>query len=85
MAGISPTIRQKTTVCYSEKSRPFVRLDAVQLKKYSPARICAVRVLLLEMADSYLNGGVLVEATNKQYGEGVAEYIGERIRQYYGV
>jgi len=37
-AGESPTIRQESTVCYSEILLLFVRLDAVQLKKYIPCR-----------------------------------------------
>ena len=43
------------------------------------------RHLLLKMATDYLNNGVLVEATDEQYGAGVTEYIGQVIKKYYGV
>lgn len=43
------------------------------------------RHLLLKMAADYLNNGVLVEATDEQYGVGVTEYIGQVIKKYYGV
>lgn len=44
-----------------------------------------VRYLLCEVAKDYLSGGELVEATNRQYGEGIAEYIGHAIELYYGI
>lgn len=43
------------------------------------------RHLLLKMAADYLNNGVLVEATDEQYGVGVTEYIGQVIKKYYGI
>lgn len=43
------------------------------------------RYLLLKMADDYLNHGLLTEATDKQYGEGVTQYIGHAIQNYYGI
>lgn len=43
------------------------------------------RYVLLKTADDYLGNGVLTEATDKQYGQGVTKYIGEAIKRYYGV
>ncbi len=43
------------------------------------------RYVLLKTADDYLSDGVLVEPTDKQYGQGVTKYIGEAIKRYYGV
>lgn len=43
------------------------------------------RYMLLEIAKEYLSQGALAEATNKQYGEGCAEYIGGAVSRFYGV
>lgn len=43
------------------------------------------RYLLLRVADDYVHQGQLVEATDRQYGEGVTEFIGKMIKKYYGV
>lgn len=48
-------------------------------------RVDNVRYVLLKTADDYLGNGVLTEATDKQYGQGVTKYIGEAIKRYYGV
>lgn len=48
-------------------------------------RVDNARYVLLKTADDYLGNGVLTEATDKQYGQGVTKYIGEAIRCYYGV
>lgn len=45
----------------------------------------SAKAMLLEVARDYLGNGLLVDATNKQYGDGVAEYIGQKILEYYGV
>ncbi len=44
-----------------------------------------VRYFLLQLADEILKTPLLAEATDKQYGEGVAEYIANSIKEYYGV
>ena len=43
------------------------------------------RYVLLKTAEDYLGNGVLTEATDKQYGQGITKYIGEAIKHYYGV
>ena len=48
-------------------------------------RVDNARYVLLKTADDYLGNGVLTEATDKQYGQGVTKYIGEAIKRYYGV
>ena len=48
-------------------------------------RLDNARYVLLKTADDYLGNGVLIEATDKQYGQGVTKYIGEAIKHYYGV
>lgn len=48
-------------------------------------RVDNARYVLLKTADDYLSNGVLVEPTDKQYGQGVTKYIGEAIKRYYGV
>lgn len=48
-------------------------------------RLDNARQLLLEVAKDYLNHSIMVEATDKQYGIGVSEYIGHAIQNYYGV
>ena len=47
-------------------------------------RLDNARYVLLKTADDYLGNGVLAEATDKQYGQGVTKYIGEAIKRYYG-
>ena len=47
-------------------------------------RVDNARYVLLKTADDYLGNGVLTEATDKQYGQGVTKYIGEAIKRYYG-
>lgn len=48
-------------------------------------RLNNARQLLLEVANDYLNHSIVGEATDKQYGVGVSEYIGHAIQSYYGV
>lgn len=48
-------------------------------------RVDNARYVLLKTADDYVGNGVLTEATDKQYGQGVTKYIGEAIKRYYGV
>ena len=48
-------------------------------------RVDNARYVLLKTTDDYLGNGVLTEATDKQYGQGVTKYIGEAIKRYYGV
>lgn len=48
-------------------------------------RVDNARYVLLKTADDYLGNGVLTEATDKQYGQGVTKYIGEAIKRDYGV
>lgn len=48
-------------------------------------RVDNARYVLLKTADDYVGNGVLTEATDKQYGQGVTKYIGESIKRYYGV
>ena len=48
-------------------------------------RVDNARYVLLKTADDYLGNGVLTEATDKQYGQGITKYIGEAIKRYYGV
>ncbi len=48
-------------------------------------RVDNARYVLLKTADDYLGNGVLTEATDKQFGQGVTKYIGEAIKRYYGV
>lgn len=48
-------------------------------------RVDNARYVLLKTADDYLGNGVLAEATDKQFGQGVTKYIGEAIKRYYGV
>lgn len=48
-------------------------------------RVDNARYVLLKTADDYLGNGVLTEATDKQYGQGVTKYIGEANKRYYGV
>ena len=48
-------------------------------------RVDNARYVLLKTADDYLGSGVLAEATDKQFGQGVTKYIGEAIKRYYGV
>lgn len=48
-------------------------------------RVDNARYVLLKTADDYLGNGVLTEAIDKQYGQGVTKYIGEAIKRYYGV
>ncbi|MFR3404374.1 MAG: TipAS antibiotic-recognition domain-containing protein [Blautia faecis] len=43
------------------------------------------RNILLDLAKEYLAHEKLAEATDKQYGVGCAEYIGNAIQMYYGV
>lgn len=47
-------------------------------------RVDNARYVLLKTADDYLGNGVLSEATDKQFGQGVTKYIGEAIKRYYG-
>lgn len=44
-----------------------------------------VRYFLLQLAEEILKTPLLAEATDKQYGEGVAAYIANSIKEYYGV
>lgn len=44
-----------------------------------------IRFFLLQLADEILKTPLLAEATDKQYGEGVAVYIANSIKEYYGV
>lgn len=48
-------------------------------------RLDNARYLLLELTKDYLNNSVLTDATDKQYGNGVTEYIGHAIQLFYGV
>lgn len=43
------------------------------------------RNLLLDLAKGYLSDKKLAEVTDKQYGEGCAEYIANVIKLYYGI
>ena len=61
----------------------FVRKLVESYKKL--LRVDNARYVLLKTADDYLGNGVLTEATDKQYGQGVTKYIGEAIKRYYGV
>lgn len=45
-------------------------------------RVDNARYVLLKTADDYVGNGVLTEATDKQYGQGVTKYIGESIKRY---
>lgn len=58
--------------CLSENYKAMFNLDNA-------------RTIMLEVADDYLGSSILADAVNKQYGNGVAEYIGYKIRHYYGV
>lgn len=62
-------------------------MDAVERleKNYkSMFRLDNARALLLEVAKDYLQGSILAEATQKQYGPGITEYIAHTIQRYYG-
>ena len=62
-------------------------MDAVESleKNYkSMFRLDNARALLLEVAKDYLQGSILAEATQKQYGPGITEYIARTIQRYYG-
>lgn len=62
-------------------------MDAVERleKNYkSMFRLDNARALLLEVAKDYLQGSILAEATQKQYGPGITEYIARTIQRYYG-
>lgn len=48
-------------------------------------RLDNARYILLELANDYLHNSKLTEATDKQYGIGTTEYIGQAIQEYYGV
>ena len=48
-------------------------------------KIDNARVILLDLANEYLQGEKLAEVTNDQYGQGSAEYIAQAIQRYYGV
>lgn len=48
-------------------------------------RLDNARYLLLELSKDYLNNSKMQEATDKQYGAGITEYIGKAIQHYYGV
>ncbi|MBE5967876.1 MAG: MerR family transcriptional regulator [Lachnospiraceae bacterium] len=48
-------------------------------------RLDNARYLLLKLAKDYLDHSKLTEATDKQYGTGTTEYIGQAIQHYYGV
>lgn len=48
-------------------------------------RLDNARFILLELANDYLHNSKLTEATDKQYGIGTTEYIGQAIQDYYGV
>lgn len=43
------------------------------------------RYLLIKMAEDYLSGGQLNDATDAQYGAGISKYIGKAIYKYYGI
>ena len=43
------------------------------------------RYFLLQLVDEIERNEVLIEATDKQYGAGVALYIAKTIREHYGV
>ncbi len=47
-------------------------------------RLDNARYLLLDVATDYLTNSKLTEATDKQYGVGITEYIGKCIQKYYG-
>ena len=48
-------------------------------------RLDNARYLLLEVANDYLSHSPVAEATDQQYGAGIAQFIAQAIRQYYGV
>ena len=51
-------------------------------------RLDNARYLLLKVAEDYLHTQKcpeLIEATNRKYGTGITEYIGQAIQQYYGM
>ena len=43
------------------------------------------RFFLLQLADTISDNVLLQEATDKQYGQGVARFMAGAIREYYGV
>ena len=44
-----------------------------------------VRYYLLQLADTFERNPGLIEATDKEYGEGVTRYIANTIREHYGI
>jgi len=43
------------------------------------------RFFLLQLADEISGNELLMEATDKQYGDGVSQYMAQSIREYYGI
>ena len=68
-----------------------VKMEAV--RKYADTckrlfRLDNARYLLLKVAEDYLHTQKcpeLIEATNRKYGAGITEYIGQAIQQFYGM
>lgn len=71
-----------------EKEDSAMAMEAVKKLAESYKKLLKVdnaRYILLKTAEDYISNGMLVEATDKQYGEGIANYIGEAIKCYYGL
>lgn len=71
-----------------ETGNEALAMEAVEklAKNYKTMfRLDNARYLLLEVATDYLQNSKLTNATDKQYGAGIAEYVGQAIQNYYGV
>lgn len=70
-----------------ETGNPVLASNAVEklAENYKAMfRLDNARYLLLEVANDYLSHSPVAEATDQQYGAGIAQFIAQAIRQYYG-
>lgn len=68
----NPQLAEKAVEQLAENYKAMLRLDNA-------------RSILLDLAKEYLTLDKLAEVTNRQYGDGCAEYVAKAIQLYYGV
>ncbi len=68
----NPQLAEKAVEQLAENYKAMLRLDNA-------------RSILLDLAKEYLTLDRLAEVTNRQYGDGCAEYVAKAIQLYYGV